>query len=323
MTKREHERLLKERRIQKRKQAKRRRILKLIIKNLVIYLSFFIILIIAMKIYIVVKTFEGSKIREKESAGTKVEQMMQSNIGKVVTNDQQETQNVYDRELMTNLKDMGDQRVDTILAQINQYPEDLLELLVKNPETLDFVINYPELKNSAEISENISIADCGKTNGIPLFLQWDSRWGYCNYGDNMIALTGCGPTCLSMVAVGMTGDSTLNPGVVARYSEDNGFLDGNNGTLWSLMTLGAQELGLSSREIPLDENVIIQEVLSGHPVICSMRPGDFTTEGHFIVLCGYVDGNFTVNDPNSRINSEKGWSFTDLQYQIKNLWAFS
>lgn len=128
---------------------------------------------------------------------------------------------------------------------------------------------------------------------------------------------------LSMVAVGLSGDSTWNPGAVARYSEENGFLDGNAGTAWSLMSLGAEELGLSSREISLDEGVMIREVLAGNPIICSMRPGDFKTEGHFIVLCGYEDDNFMVNDPNSRTNSEKGWSFSTLQYQIKNLWAFS
>ncbi|MCD8152609.1 MAG: C39 family peptidase [Clostridiales bacterium] len=37
-----------------------------------------------------------------------------------------------------------------------------------------------------------------------------------------------------------------------------------------------------------------------------MGPGDFTTGGHFIVLTGIdSDGNVIVNDPNSRINSEK------------------
>lgn len=34
---------------------------------------------------------------------------------------------------------------------------------------------------------------------IPLLLQWDERWGYSVYGDNMIAVNGCGPTAVAMV----------------------------------------------------------------------------------------------------------------------------
>ena len=36
---------------------------------------------------------------------------------------------------------------------------------------------------------------------------------------------------------------------------------------------------------------------NGEPVICSMRPGDFTTKGHFIVLVGMEDGKIRVQCP--------------------------
>ncbi len=51
-----------------------------------------------------------------------------------------------------------------------------------------------------------------------------------------------------------------------------------------------------------------------------MRPGDFTTTGHFILLWGYDENGFFVNDPNRRSTSEKIWDFETLQPQIKNLW---
>ena len=54
-----------------------------------------------------------------------------------------------------------------------------------------------------------------------------------------------------------------------------------------------------------------------------MGPGFFTTAGHFIVLTGYEDGYVTVNDPNSKANSEKKWEFAQIRDQLKNLWAFS
>ena len=52
-----------------------------------------------------------------------------------------------------------------------------------------------------------------------------------------------------------------------------------------------------------------------------MREGDFTTTGHYIVLRGVEDGQFQVNDPNSVVNSEKLWSYEQIEGQIRNLWV--
>lgn len=49
-----------------------------------------------------------------------------------------------------------------------------------------------------------------------------------------------------------------------------------------------------------------------------MRPGDFTTAGHFIVLTKTENGQIKVNDPNSRSRS-KIWNYETLEKQIKNL----
>ena len=111
-----------------------------------------------------------------------------------------------------------------------------------------------------------------------------------------------------MVAVGLTGDTSINPKVVADYSRKNGYLVNNIGTSWNLMTEGAKHFGLYGMEISLDENVIISKLRQGHPIIASMGPGEFTSEGHFIVLAGIDEnGKIIVNDSNSKINSSKKW----------------
>lgn len=209
-----------------------------------------------------------------------------------------------------------------IVKDPGQYPERLLDSLAHNAELLDFTLDYPRKKGTS--NHKISLSGQYRPGKIPLLMQWDENWGYASYGDGIIALDGCGPTCLSMVAVGLTGNTAQNPKAVADFSQKNGYLDGKTGgTLWSLMSDGAGKLGLVSREIPLDENRRGKELSQGHPIICSMRPGDFTTVGHFIVLRGYSDGKFAVNDPNSRIRSGKTWSYETLRPQIRNLWAFS
>ncbi len=41
------------------------------------------------------------------------------------------------------------------------------------------------------------------------------------------------------------------------------------------------------------------------------------------MLVGVEDGKIRVNDPNSRIRSEKLWDYETLAPQIKSLWAFT
>lgn len=201
-----------------------------------------------------------------------------------------------------------------------EYPDELIELLEKNPETQEFVLNYP-LKKDLDVTINLDeYTECEK---VPLFMQWDERWGYFIYGDSVMGLTGCGPTCLSMVCIYLLGDTTYNPRYIAEFSKDNGYCVSGNGSAWTLISEGGRQLGMDVVELSLDEQKIAQNLDDGNPIICIMGPGDFTSTGHFIVLTDYVDGQVKVNDPNSKANSEKLWNFEEIKYQIRNLWVCS
>ena len=214
---------------------------------------------------------------------------------------------------------LTDPKVREVVAHKDQYPEELIELLENNAETADFVLGYPEKKDTAP-AETIGDVTQGE---IPLLLQWDERWGYAYYADDMIAVNGCGPTAIAMVAAGLTGDNTVTPYKVAQFSAGNGYYAGDSGTSWTLMTDGAQQFGIYGEEMGLSEDEVFSALENGHPIICSMRPGDFTTTGHFIVLTGIEDGKIQVNDPNSRVRSEKLWDYSRLEYQINNLWVYT
>lgn len=158
--------------------------------------------------------------------------------------------------------------------------------------------------------------------GIPELYQWDTRWKNKNYGTSEMEISGCGPTCLSMVYCGLTGDTKWNPYAVAKMAEERGYYVPGVGTSWDLMTDGAKRLGLKSEQLSLSERAIRSELEKGHPIICAMGPGDFTTEGHFIVLTGVdEDGQIIVNDPNSEKLSERTWELDRLMSQMKNLWC--
>ena len=198
------------------------------------------------------------------------------------------------------------------------WPEELIELLENNPEAEEFVLNYPIKKDQ---SFEIDLSEYEDTDSVPLFLQWDERWGYTIYGSNVMGLTGCGPTCLSMVLVYLLQDATYTPRYVADFAEDPRYYEKGSGSKWTLISEGGKTLGLDVTELPLDENRMKKNLEQGNPIICIMGPGDFTTAGHFIVLRGMEDGKFIVNDPNSKENSERLWSYDEISGQIKNLWA--
>ena len=197
--------------------------------------------------------------------------------------------------------------------------EELLELAVRNPETVDFVADYPQEKDRPP-AETVEEAEQGS---IPLLLQWDPRWGCAQYGDGPMALNGCGPTALSMVICGLTGDGTATPYAVAQYAQEMGYYVDGVGTSWELMSAGGTHFGVTARELPLSQSVMENALAAGEPIICSVGPGDFTTSGHFIVLSGLEDGKFQVRDPNRHSTSEKLWDYDTLAGQITNLWAFS
>lgn len=156
---------------------------------------------------------------------------------------------------------------------------------------------------------------------VPLFFQWDERWGTTIYGSDVMEVTGCGPTCLSMVLVHLLQDATFTPRYVADFAEDNRYYAKGSGSKWALISEGGETLGLDVTELPLDENRMKKNLELGNPIICIMGPGDFTTAGHFIVLTGVKENKFVVNDPNSKENSERLWSYEEISGQIKNLWA--
>lgn len=203
---------------------------------------------------------------------------------------------------------------------VDQWPQEIVEMLEKNPETEEFVLNYPMMK---DVYQDIDISDSVGTGSVPLFIQWDQRWGYTPYGEDCIAISGCGPTCLSMVCVYLLGDTSLDPRTVAQFAENNGYCVPGNGSTWTLISEGGEVLGLNVEELPLYESYVVSSLEEGKPVICIMGEGDFTTSGHYIVMTDYIDGMIKINDPNSKENSEKLWNFDDIKDQINNLWACS
>ena len=212
------------------------------------------------------------------------------------------------------------EKYKNIMAHKEDYPEYLIDDLEMNPEILDFVADYKDM----EPVGHGGLTAAEKKSSHPLFVQWDKRWGYATYGESCMAISGCGPTALAMVAYGLTRNASIDPYEVAQFSMQNGYYVNNVGTAWTLMTEGAQHYGLVSESRYNYTEAQLKEALDkGGMAILSVGKGDFTVHsGHFIVLYGYKDGKFKVNDPFSYTNSSKLWDYATLQKQTKNMWIY-
>lgn len=200
------------------------------------------------------------------------------------------------------------------------WPEDMIELLNKNPDAEEYVFNYPIFKGTEREADLSSLVGTGE---VPKLYQWDFRWGYSQYGDKELGLTGCGPTCLSMACLYFLEDAKYTPRYVADFAEDNDYYEIGYGSKWTLMSEGAEALGLDSEATYVDANWFMQNLEAGNLLILSMGPGIFTESGHFILLTGVKDGMVMINDPNSKTNSEKLWDVETFLDEIDNVWIIS
>ena len=156
-------------------------------------------------------------------------------------------------------------------------------------------------------------------NEVPRYnqLEYTQPYGNVTLDSNgaqaTIRNSGCGITCLAMVASYVNDDPTLTPDVLAeRYGKYNTSV----GSAWSLFTETSQELGLGEVKQVHDWGAgeIEQALRDGCIIISNQRGGKFTTGGHYIVLTGIsevtnengeTEIKIHVNDPNGA-NWEKG-----------------
>ena len=216
-------------------------------------------------------------------------------------------------------------KLESIIANIDKYTPSMMKSLMLREEMIEYIEGFPTAEQKGfENAKNIDISDEYTKGKIPLFIQWDKRWGYETYGTDVFGLNGCGPTAMAMVYVGLTGDTSMNPLKMGEFCIDNGYYYDYQGTSNDLYNVGAGKLGLTVRQISVAGESVRENLQLGRPIIVHVLKGDFTSEGHFIVLTGIdSDGKIIINDPNSPKKSKKTWDLDRIIGQAASMWAFS
>ncbi len=232
--------------------------------------------------------------------------------------------NTYDNAVIENSKISENNNIQNEQSMLDdimnstQYPKQLKDIALKNEEALEFVYDYP----AEHVKEHtIDLTEEAFMDSVPLFVQWDKRWGYEKYSGNFFAASGCGPTTLSMVVVYLTHNREASPIAVAKYSKEAGYSVDGSGSSWTLISEGCRHYGVKAKAVALDESRMKAELDEGHPIVVNVGPGDFTDTGHFMVITGYDDEGFSINDPNSIEKSGKRWLFRNISSQIRAVWS--
>lgn len=177
--------------------------------------------------------------------------------------------------------------------------------------------------NPAETGGEAAAQTGGSASNVPLLMQWDWRWGYFWYGGGPAGLTGCAPTCMTMIGLGLTGDESYTVPAMCQYAIDKGYWVDGQGTSWSLVTDAFPNDPISCQNISVDEGSIASALNQDMPVLINVGVGKFSAVGHFMVLTGLdPDGRFFLNDPNNLENSSKSWAWEDLATEIQAAWAY-
>lgn len=250
--------------------------------------------------------------------------MIRSGDGRKNRYDVEAGNNTYDNAVIENSKISENNKIQNEQSMLDdimnstQYPKQLKDLALKNEEALEFVYDYPAehvKEHTIDLTEEVSM------DSVPLFVQWDKRWGYEKYSGNFFAASGCGPTTLSMVVVYLTHNREASPIAVAKYSKEAGYSVDGSGSSWTLISEGCRHYGVKAKAVALDESRMKAELDEGHPIVVNVGPGDFTDTGHFMVITGYDDEGFSINDPNSIEKSGKRWLFKNISSQIRAVWS--
>jgi len=205
-----------------------------------------------------------------------------------------------------------------VYENADKYGNELIRSGAGNPEMTEFLYGY--LTTDGSVTGGFT--DAEQPEDYPLFLQFDPRWGYMPYGKTgNLGSSGCGPACLSMAIFYLTGNRDCTPDAIAQYSLDHNYYVEGVGTAWSLMTAAPRLYGLKSYQIKWSESRLKSELDKGNIIICSVRPGDFTSGGHFIVIYGYDENGFKINDPKCVYRSRLRWTYEQIQDDIKGAWT--
>ena len=213
-----------------------------------------------------------------------------------------------------------DEKLAAIAASADSYSDQgLLELALTVPEAIDFVASYPDAEKVAQPYDE------AVTQGTaPQLWCWDARWGAVDYAGHPLAVSGSGPTVVSMAYMGLTGKSDRTPADIAQAATDAGFATGDSALSADYLSAAAEELGLTYASYVSNGDNLSQMLDAGTYLLIEAKAGTLTDMAHWVVLVTEnEDGSVVVYDTTSPEVSAHPWAPATLASSCDTLHALS
>ncbi len=157
---------------------------------------------------------------------------------------------------------------------------------------------YKQQRKNNQSTTNDSDTSSAPKGGMPIPSYYQGDYAdVVLSGDKTIASSGCGFTSGAMVASYLTGKTLTPRDIIGSWSR--AYYVYNQGMSWEFPKALADHYNLGTVTPTNSAEQVLRALRNNQPVMCSQRPGLFTSGGHIIVLRG-VDksGKVLVNDPN-------------------------
>lgn len=178
---------------------------------------------------------------------------------------------------------------------------------------------------AAEANQKIQQSHSGQA---PLILQTDETWANTPYGsgngENTLAKNGCALASLAMV-LSYWQHRNVPPTEILDWAQNNYYI-ADAGTAWTIFPAFGTHFGLICQELGNNLSAAQEYLDQGIPVVVSVKAGDFTNDGHIMVLRDWTDAGISVNDPNddaAKQHYQKIYAPDTIANQAINYWVYT
>ena len=213
-----------------------------------------------------------------------------------------------------------DQRAQFIIDNEELYPDDVLSYVYDEDE-FDYIYNYPFFKDSYKTmsftDEELNSAE------VPELYMDDKRWAYEQNGE--VRSYGCAAVSITMANLYVNHNSDVDPVKIMNYADDMGYT-GLGGIIATNINSILDYFGISYTEYilekPLTESELKALLDNKDTVIMAAMNGE-TFGGHALIIKGYDENGFYINDPASEENTAQILDFEILKNEMGRYWIIS
>lgn len=214
-----------------------------------------------------------------------------------------------------------DERAKFAIDNSELYPETWFKMLYDDEE-FELAYNYPFMKdnyqNASFTEEELNSED------VPALYMNDLRWYYENPA---IKHQGCAAVSITMVNLYLNHNDAVDPVNVTSYADEMGYY-GLGGISQENISEIMEYFGLTAEEHIFDkrngEKVTETELKAaadteGAVVMAAVRGRTFGE--HSLIIRGYDENGFYINDPASPEKTSMQWDFEVFENELVRYWV--